>query len=191
MKVKFCNKVVFGPTLRQHTFEEIPQESYKFASLKFVRNNCNDYVNYVIDNMPIVGDRRHILVDVKVHNLKKGQIPALPHWHIDCVNRPDNKAREEHNHIFLAGSCMTQFIKDDIELEIDSDRPNYDRILESVNFELEKRFVIPYTVCSYGRALHRAKPAVKDETRILIRVTESDIIAPTNSKFSPTYFEEY
>lgn len=186
MKIKICNKVVFGKTLRQPTFEDIPDRSYKFASLKFVRQNCNDYVNYVIDNMPLVGDRRNILVDVKVHNLEKGQIPALPHWHIDCVNRPDNKAREEHNHLFLAGSCMTQFLKKDLELDIEDERPNYDRLLKNFESELEKRYAIPYTVCSYGRALHRARPAVKRETRLLIRVTESDIISPSNKKFYPT-----
>lgn len=160
---------------------DLNTESFKFAPLSYALRNTNKFISDLIESC-IIGDRKGIMVDVKVHDLKKGDSPALEHWHIDCCNSPHYRGREEHNHLYITGVSYTEFLKNDIEVDL-PDNPKYNTLLkdcESVKIEAGK-------IYSYGRYPHRATPAVEDGTRLLIRVTETDNIQGFQKGFKPTY----
>jgi len=203
MKYRFkaIDSVKKGVLLKEPRLTDLPAESYKFASLKYVRNNVrNDYVQYVLDSIPIRGNHKSILVDIKTHHLKAGQIPALPHWHFDCVKNPlydscsanrDKMSRflsrsvEEVHHIFISSPyCRTEFLAESFETDLDPlDGPRFDDKIGDV----KGAKIEACRIYSYKRHLHRATPAEQDCTRLLVRVTESDIIKPHNRPFEPTY----
>lgn len=180
------NDIIQGRTLREPRPEQLDTDCFKFAEIGFVRQNSNEYVNYVLDNIPIVGNRKHVLVDVKVHHLQEGEYPALKHWHIDCVNNPLSSLREEYNHIFVSGQwCLTEFLACRIDIDITPDQVlNFDSILPD---GISTKRILGNTIYTYGRAVHRAVPSIKDHSRLLIRVSESDQIRPINKRFEVTY----
>lgn len=182
--LKSIEDVKVGQEINQPT--EFPDLSYKFASYNFVMNNSSDYIRYVIKNMPIVGDRKNILVDIKVHNLEAGIYPALKHAHIDVAYNPFYKGREEHHHLFVSGfGCRTEFLKNRIKVDIDPDKPiDFDKLLGP---QIEFKKIDGGRIYSYGRTVHRASCSEETFTRLLVRVTETDNIKPNNKIFSPTY----
>ena len=181
--LKSIEDVIIGEEILQPT--EFPDISYKFASYNFVMNNSSDYIRYIISKMPIIGDRKNILVDIKVHHLKKGDYPALKHSHIDVAPNPHYKGREEHHHLFVSGfGCRTEFLKNRVEVNIPNDKPiNFDKILPK-NTKFQK--IYGGRIYSYGRVLHKASKSEEDFTRLLVRVTETDNIHPNNKLFKPT-----
>lgn len=170
--------------VRVRNINETPDlntESFKFAPLSYAIRNTNKFIASLIESC-IIGDRRGIMIDVKVHDLKEGDSPALKHWHIDCCNSPGYRGREEHNHLYISGVSYTEFLKDDVEVDL-PDVPRYNDLLEgyeSVKIEAGK-------VYSYGRFPHRATPAIMDGKRLLVRVTETDNIQAFQRGFKPTY----
>ena len=97
-----------------------------------------DLTRDALSAMNIRGDRKHVIVDTKVHMLMPGFMPAIPGWHTDGVPRgveknpagkgaPDMMAQEEMDgrrprfHLMVAGpaDCPTRFcIEKGLELEV-------------------------------------------------------------------------
>jgi hypothetical protein len=185
MILKAINTCLFGEQIESSP--DLPRDSFKYSDINFVRKNTTDYVRHILDKVNVQGKHKNVLVDIKVHTLKQGQIPALPIWHLDNTNHPDNPAREEVNHLFLMGDfCLTEFLKTEIEVDgIDFDskkRYNWDTMVP------ERGVAIPAnTIVTYGRHLHRAVPSLSDGIRLLIRVTETDTVRPINKNFEVTY----
>jgi hypothetical protein len=96
--------------------------------------------------MDIRGDKRHVVVDTKVHMLMPGQCPAIPGWHTDGAPRavgtmrgryspqgsgpPDLAVQEEWDrdgkaprfHLLVTGKgCLTEFLLDPVTLEVPSE----------------------------------------------------------------------
>lgn len=158
-----------------------PEESYKFASMKFVMANSNETVRSILSQIPVAGNHKNVLVDVKVHDLEVGVTPALPHWHFDCVKDPRDESLEEVHHLFITEGCSTEFLGEDTEFDLPYG------FNHSIFNHLNGVKIKPYKVYTYGRHLHRATKAVKKCKRLLIRVTESNLIKPNNRKFEVTY----
>lgn len=102
------------------------------------------------------------VVDVKIWPLlREGQLPALPHWHIDGDHR-DPLHHPVWNLLWFRGAdCSTEFKA--------SDGTTY--------FAAEDTFHV------YRRTAHRATPARSTGPRQLIRVTVSRHIHPKNQTF--------
>lgn len=156
--------------------------SMKYSSLQFVVKNASDQVVDVVKKMCayVRGAHKYVIIDVKLHDLKCGQIPCMPNWHMDCVGRPDDPIRHEVHHLVLFGDCsLTEFI--DGSLQLDNLPPdkviNWNKIIDDT---YPKFSVKPSTIYTYGRHLHRGTPATKDGRRLLVRITETDKIRPTN-----------
>jgi hypothetical protein len=180
-RLKAIDSVKYTEKMRMTTMSDLPDVDYKFASLDFIKKNTTDYVRMILDRVPIVGEHRNILVDSKVHYLKKGQTPALPHWHFDCVGDPRDEALEENHHLFITEGCSTNFLKEEVEIDLPFG------FSHSIFNGLVGQKIEPYRIYSYRRHLHQATPAEKDCVRLLIRVTESNLIKPNNKKFKVTY----
>lgn len=159
----------------------LPDVSYKYCSLSFISKKVDKSILSIIEQMPLKGGYKHILVDVKIHKLRTGQIPALPNWHFDCIKDPRDESKEETHHLFITGGSNTEFVKEDMYIEIP----------EIFNFSIFNNVIgekiDPYTIYTYGRHLHRATKASIDCTRLLIRVSETDNMIIQNKEYKETY----
>ena len=169
---------------------ELPKISYKHASLDFVKSRTTPYVQHILSKMPFTHLRKRILVDIKVHHLKKGWYPAIPGWHIDGVQNITHAAQKTRNiyHLFLSGeTSITQFLSKRVQRDVDEHTPpDYDALLQGIGgVSIPKN-----TICSYSIAPHRAIAAKKQEFRLLIRAVETDFIRPRNTSFQVYYQKE-
>lgn len=176
----------YGEEFRQPDLEDFPELNFKNAHVNHVLENTTDYIRTVIKNIKLVGGRAHTIVDIKVHDIEPGKHPCLPGWHCDSVIDPSHPTEGEIHHIFVTGQAsLTEFIGEPICLCIDS-RLQQQQLLNSFRNQIcniNPRIIrIPScTITTYGRLdFHRGSTGLFNEKRLLIRVTETDLIRPTN-----------
>jgi len=97
----------------------------------------------VLESLTLVGDRKYVTVDTKIHMLMPGMIPAIPGWHTDGVPRqydgtphggsPKIHRQEELDaeglapryHLLITGDfCSTEFMDVPWEWSANSDPRN-------------------------------------------------------------------
>jgi hypothetical protein len=161
----------------------------KYADFTYARMACNSsLVRYLLDSAPIVGRHKRVLVDIKVHDLKEGEYTCMPGWHLDgSVNIHGADKQPELHHLFIAGpSARTEFLDIPIELPID---PKWDFAQKSrlIGAQLDKMKGLPvFTApnCEFvtydDSYFHRGTAAQQPCVRLLVRVTETDVILPQN-----------
>lgn len=164
-----------------------------------------DLTRDALSAMNLRGDRRHIVVDTKVHMLMPGFMPAIPGWHTDGVPRgpeqdpagkgaPDIYAQERMDDraprfhlLVVGGDCPTRFcIERNIDLSVPSapDHQLYEAISIQMNDyavrpEAKMLETVPGSVYEWDWwQVHTAIRARAFGWRFLIRVTESDHHAP-------------
>ena len=152
------------------------QKKLKYISLINAIRYSTPFISNLFKNeMPTDTSYKYIICDVKIINLKEGQIPCLPYWHYDCVMDINNSAREELNYLWEFGAeCYTEFINGPTEF----DKParfqdEISKLAESKGFLYK-----PEYIHEYGRVLHRPTKARKAGKRILVRKTHTDVIRP-------------
>lgn len=148
------------------------------------------------------GDRKYVVVDTKVHLLMPGWIPAIPGWHTDGVPRgeemnpggkgkPNLRAQEEglvtapRYHLLVTGThCPTLFMNEKRSFDVDLDLSSslYSELTRQVK-ELDGNFETLATPASTVVEwnwwnIHAAQQAHGRGWRYLIRVAETDHIAP-------------
>jgi hypothetical protein len=154
--------------------------------------------------MALRNDRKYVVVDTKVHMLMPGFWPAIPGWHTDGAPRGPNfnpaaggppdiwrqedpAARSPRFHLLVTGEgCLTQFAQDAIDLSIPvAPTPDlYRHVSHLVNAAVEVGAVRTAHVelCTAWEwdwwALHQGVVAEHSEWRFLMRVTETDYLAP-------------
>jgi hypothetical protein len=164
-----------------------------------------DVTRHVLAHMNLRGDRRHVIVDVKVHMLLPGFMPAIPGWHTDGVPRWDGSrwtpesgepslAEQEawedagepvapRFHLYVSGSgCLTRFMTEELPLDVPDDIGTnlYAYISGQVGEKPVQRVqTFPGRVIEWDWwNLHTAAKAEKREWRYLCRVTETDHVEP-------------
>jgi hypothetical protein len=158
--------------------------NYKYGHINHVWSNATPYVRNIIESCPLRRTKKHIVVDVKTHYLKIGQIPALPHWHLDGYANPYTEEYDDINHLFVSGQfCLTDFLASPLEVH------DYEMGISPTVLLVDCPVVsIPgNTIVTYDRHIHRATPAKQEGHRLLVRVTETNRIKPNNKIFKPTY----
>jgi hypothetical protein len=115
------------------------------------------------------------IFDVRIHNLKKGELPSIDAWHLDFLDFNKTETALNRRIIGVIGDCsLTRFLKqpvvitaeDDIDFaawsnEIDAQEPEV--------YQLSNLEMVEYT----AQTFHRAAPATHDGWRILFRAVES------------------
>lgn len=203
MKINFNrNSPVFGSSIDEPDQDLIKNTFGLFrASVEDALRYGGDITREAINAMNIRNDKKYVLVDVKVHMLMKGFCPAIPGWHTDGVPRPnmsstgkgapDIKLQEEMNsprfHLLTTGDhCSTEFVSTrNLSLDV-PDVPNnslYANISKQMTDKIQagelQTFAKPRQVIEFDWwELHTAVYANKFGWRYLIRVTESDTLAP-------------
>lgn len=125
---------------------------------------------------------KHILVDVKLHNLKKNDIPCIPGWHID--GGPDI---DSDYVLMTAGSSLTEFYTKQFSMPYSGDVKSFcakinERIGDNYTFKMRD-----WQIFKYNNVVpHRGAVAHKDGKRLLIRVMGSNkIIAQPIKDWQP------
>lgn len=183
--------LVIEKSFNQPTNSDFPKETFKNAEINFVSKHTTNYVREIINSVVLSNKRKYVVVDVKTHNIKPGYYPCLPGWHCDTVVDPRHDSEPEIHHLFVSGTAsLTEFIAHPVTLDLPELTGGIimlqsGSLLKSFRKQLEKinpKIVsIPSaTLVAYGRYdFHRGSKGKFEEKRLLIRVTESDIITPT------------
>lgn len=177
--------LALGASLPPPGDDDLPTITFKHADLERVRAETTDYVRAVLDAISLRGRHRWVVVDVKVTEIVPGRHPCLPGWHCDTVLDPHHETRPEVHHLFVSGGAsLTEFVAAPVELAI-GPAPSPAAFLADVNRQLAAlappvRAVPSCRLVAYGRFdLHRGTRGRARETRLLVRVTETDLVAPT------------
>lgn len=181
--------------------EEVP--NIRQAGLQDAIEHGGDAVQRAIEAMNLRHDRRHIIVDTKVHLLLPGWIPAIPGWHTDGVPRGENmnpagkgapnlqaqvegRVSAPRYHLLTTGShCPTKFLVGPVDVTVPEDVGSdlYKEMTRQVNeavadgqgtFDTPDSTVVEWDWWN----VHTAQQATARGWRLLIRVTETDHIAP-------------
>lgn len=196
--------LVFGKQINPPSMEDIISTTGLFkASLQDAALYGGPLVREILSSMNIRGDRKHVVVDVKKHNLMPNMIPAIPGWHTDGVPRnysdgvissggreaPNINLQEEIRpprfHLMVTGvGCLTDFATKPIELDVPKEPTTelYKIIQEQCLARKDELGVITAPSCQVVEwdwwALHTAVPSQAREWRLLVRVCETDYEEP-------------
>lgn len=141
--------------------------------------SINPFLAPILEQFPIEGNHRNVLVDLRAKDLKKGEWPSLDKWHTDLVTHPLDPSKPEVHHIYISGcKAPTLFLKGPVSLPI----PEYGLDALPVLNRLIRESNLPYVEAEEGMVttfnrfhLHKGQQAKVDGIRYLIRVTETDL----------------
>mgnify|MGYP001626540259 CR=1 FL=1 len=164
------------------THDQYPTKFFKNASFRHVYENSNDYVRYVLDNVPIVGNHKRVLVDVKVHDLNEGDHPCIPGWHCDTAMNVNSSTLPEVHHLFVVGDNRTEFLAEPFEWN--DSVVNQVTIASTIPEDIKTSIIPNATICRFGRLdFHRGPKATSSCKRLLIRVSETGTASTNNNDF--------
>lgn len=170
------------------------------ASLEDAVKFGGDFTREVLSTVPLVGDRKNIIVDTKIHMLMPGMFPSIAEIHTDGVPRDESfrpsgkgkpniwlqnqvEARKVRYHLLVTGNgCLTDFIPDPLELELPAEPTTdlYKIISSDPKVKSAPRIKVPS--CQWVSwdwfSLHEAVAASVHEWRFLVRVCETDYQEP-------------
>ena len=186
MKTWNFNKepLLLGENFPQPQPDDFPALCFKNASREYVLRNTTKYVRDIIGAIPLRRKHRFISVDVKVHDIEPGRYPCIPGWHTDTVIDPRSNGRPEVHTLFVTGfASLTEFIGEQVCLTLPT---TGNVLLEHFRAEIDAispqiRKIPSCQLVTYGRYdFHRGSLGLSFEKRLLIRVSETDIIKPQN-----------
>ena len=164
-------------------------------------------VRACVEDAPLIGDRKHVIVDTKVSLLMPGWMPAIPGWHTDGVPRgshhdpaaADTPSMAEqqrqadggyfprYHSIIVGTDCPTEFLDNPLTLDLEHGES------EELYAEMTRLVDAGGHVVTAPRpdewvswdwwTIHQATVAKHRGWRLLIRVTESDTIPPAETGF--------
>lgn len=205
VQVKFNrNPLIKAKSMEQPTDLEVKNTfSLWNASYDDAVRYGGDITREALRTMNIRHDRKHIVIDTKIHMLMPGWSPAILGWHTDGAPRdingnpngvfePDTFAQDKTDrfnryHILVTGTgCLTQYINKEMLVPI-PDKPSSDvysimskfvqgEVKENPNLVSSLESCTAYEFDWWN--IHTGVLASKKEWRYLIRVCESDFYAP-------------
>jgi len=156
---------------------DFPTEDFKYADADFVYPRTSWMVRYIIDTAPLTNRFKRVLVDVKVQDLRPEICSCLPGWHLDG----SMKELEVH-HLYVFNGPQTEFI--DEPLHLPGKYPDIvPMIPQSARIKPTREgFITTFT----SRDFHRGVYATKPTLRLLVRLTETNVIQPRNKAQAPS-----
>lgn len=184
IKIEF-NSTPFkiGPELflvKEPELKNLP--SMENVSIEVAQRDGGALIKSILKQCPLSLQRKNVYVDVRVQHLKKGDMPHKSGWHCDTTISPTYSGELDVHHLFVTGkAALTTFIGESVTL-------NYDTTLlppaalEQLQTELAgysdlKTVTVPSnTWVTYGpTSFHQVKAADFEETRLLIRIRETNL----------------
>lgn len=159
-------------------------EDYPLVSCKYVpieQLTTTDYVWSLIHQAPQLDAKfKHCLVDVKVHDLKQGQYPCIPGWHIDHRTSIVKSQKEVYQLLVTSDVSCTEFMTNEFE----SDEVFHRNI--AIPDKIETGYIHPLHWYSYdNHTFHRCTKAGYSGRRILIRLCHSNQPGNAQPNFQP------
>jgi hypothetical protein len=198
------NPLVIGGSIEQPPTNELKNTFGLWnASLDDAVRYGGEITRLALRAMNIRHDRKHVIVDTKIHMLMKGMSPAIPGWHTDGAPRdntknpggsgkPDifaqeNDPRPNRYHLLVTGTgCLTKFVNSPLYVPIPSE-PSYEvynmmsqYVQDLTSKPVFRTMTVPSaTVVEFDWwDIHTGVVASANEWRYLIRVAESDYYQP-------------
>lgn len=176
--------LTLGASLPAPGAADLPRVALKGADLERVRSGTTDDVRAGLDAAALRGRHRRVAVDVKVSQVVPGRYPCLRGWHVDAVLDPEHASRPEVHHLFVSGArCLTELVASPDELALGPAR-SAAALLGDLNRQLAAidppvRSGPSCQVVEGGRFdLHRGARGRGLEARLLVRVSETNVVAP-------------
>jgi hypothetical protein len=176
--------LTFGKSFPQPEENDFPEICFKYGDYDYVFQHTTPYVQRILDAAPVQGKHQYVVVDIKVANIQVGKPPCIPGWHCDTVVDPFHDSLPEVHHLFVTGNAsLTQFIGMPLNLEI-PEGLQHQKLLAHLRKQIDRLTYPVVTIPScqwatYGRYdFHRGNPGSYEEKRLLVRVTETDVITP-------------
>lgn len=157
-------------------FQNLPY--LKYCRVKSAQKILSGPARMVLEDiLEVIGkpQRKYFLVDLKSQFLEEGTYPCIPGWHVDCVQNLLHNSRPDIHHLVVFGDgSLTEFLEEDAEIFVDAEeKVCYDELLAGKAVKA----VEPSMLYTYGRSTpHRAGRVKKDGWRVLIRVTQTDVV---------------
>ena len=164
------------------------EQSMYQADMEFAYAMGGPITREFVSNLPF-GPDDNVLIDIRVHQLRKGYYPAIPGYHLDWLPRtnkgadPVVDAIPDYDHVVLivAETSLTEFINQPVVLSLPSTGA-----FEYANYELKRigvdtEYVVSGDMVQFtSRDWHRPSPAQGEEWRLLIRASRVAHKKPTN-----------
>ena len=164
------------------------QPSMKYASLGFALSHSTPTVQSIVRTLMRhrLGGHKRTVIDIRWWPmLYPGQVCALLGWHTDVTPRDDAEGRPERHSMVAWGGSQTRFLRRDVTA--DSVRYSHDSGPTDPWFLPMNR---AGEVIAYGRDhLHTAWVVEDPSPRLLIRMTETDLVDPRNRLQRAPLFE--
>lgn len=159
-------------------------EDYPLVSCKYIpiqQLHTSEYVWSLLRHAPKPQQSfKHCLVDVKVHDLKAGQYPCKPGWHIDHRTNYVKPHKEIYQLLITSDVSCTEFMTNefDSDIELHQNIPTPDKI--------ETARIQPLHWYSYdNHTFHRCTKAGYNGRRILIRLCHTNTLGNAQPDFQP------
>ena len=149
-----------------------PSEDFKYADLNFVYPRTSSLVRQIVDKAPITGRFKRVLIDIKVQDLHPEICSCLPGWHLD-----GSMQEIEVHHLCVLNGPQTEFIDQPLFLDQNHNIPDDVRVAPA-----REGFITTFTSLDFHRGVFATKPT----RRLLVRLTETNIIQPRNKPQPPS-----
>lgn len=184
-KVKFNRGLKHTPVKLENF--EYPKVNWKYASAKWVLSHAestNDTLRDIIFQCPIVGNHKRILLDVKVQDLVPSKTSCIAGWHLDGPENPLHDSKPEIHHLYIhEEGGETEFISDELDLEVNDSMLQKD-IVSMIPDDVNITKSVAGCFTTFTRFdFHRGINVKKPMRRLLVRLTETDVILPRNKPY--------
>lgn len=157
---------------------DLPPEDFKYADVDFVYPRTSGLVKHIIETTPFTGRFKRVLIDVKVQDLTPDIYSCIPGWHLDGSMR-----EIEYHHLVVLNGPQTEFI--DEPLHLPTEYPHCVRLIpQDVKVTTAREgFITSFT----SKDFHRGVRAEQPTRRLLVRLTETNVILPRNKPQPPSH----
>lgn len=180
-RVAVNEPVRVGAGLRRPEPGDFPGFFCKYAMLDDAAELAGPWLAGVLSACPVLGSRKFLCVDVKVSDLASGECTCIPGWHCDVTTDLLHPSRDDVHHIFVTGRhALTEFVSTQMDILVGESCPLSEQVrqIEANGYDIWR--VPSCTWVTYGRRnYHRGPVSTGAERRLLVRVTETDVVRPS------------
>lgn len=151
---------------------DFPPEDFKYADVDFVYPRTNGLVKTIIETAPLTNRFKRVLIDIKVQDLHPEICSCLPGWHLD-----GSMQEIEVHHLCVLNGPQTEFINEPLFLDQHHNIPDDVAVAPA-----REGFITTFTSLDFHRGVFATKPT----RRLLVRLTETNIIQPRNKPHPPS-----
>lgn len=146
----------------------------------------NDLLVFANARQSLNGPFKRILVDVKIHDLKIGECPCIPGWHLDGYQTRGTHRSNEYL-LVTYGVNRTEYLEGNFRLTVPKDATAQQHMKsfqgQLLPLEGSARVLGDGELIGYNDQLFHRGPIAKEEgKRLLVRLCLTDFIPPENEK---------